>query len=278
DWDLPAAALPELTDARAKLVDALDKGARDRVPDIAATAQVAFDCWVEEAWENEDDAACKDAVHSLLPKLQPPAEKVADVVAPPSFVVYFDFDKAALTEESRKTLDDVAKAVVRFQPAAVRISGHTDTMGGPTYNQRLSQRRADTVAKALADMGVDAGRLQTEAHGKKKLAVTTANQVREQKNRRVEIVFEGVRMGALDAPAAPAAPVSSGSSVGSAPSGNAPAASLAGPVSPGAVVVPDDSASAPGTDGEATPLPAGTPVRQALLTETAGTDPPILAS
>lgn len=265
DWDLPAAALPMLAEARARLVDALDNGARDRVPDIAATAQATFDCWVEEAWENEDDNACRDAVQSLLPKLQPPPEPVAEA-PPPTFVVYFDFDKAALTPESRRTLDEVAKAVAQFKPAAVRVSGHTDTVGGPRYNDRLSKRRADVVAKALTEFGVPTASVRTESFGKTKPAVSTGNNVKELRNRRVEIVLEGVRLGALATPPVPVA--RAGAGVGSAAPDHASPILSAG-AGPAASAPPGVVPAAPCLDASAV---ATLPSRGSI--QPSGLDPP----
>src|SRR5215468_1537454 len=62
NWDLPLDKVPELTDARSRLIAALDGGARDTNPAVAARAQVKFDCWVEQQEENHQPdhiAACK---------------------------------------------------------------------------------------------------------------------------------------------------------------------------------------------------------------------------
>ena len=80
----------------------------------------------------------------------------------------FGFDKATLTDEARKVLDEqvVAKlndlASIRY----ININGHTDRIGTTQYNQRLSERRAEAVRTYLASKGVDPDRMETFGFGK----------------------------------------------------------------------------------------------------------------
>ena len=69
------------------------------------------------------------------------------------------------------------------------MSGHTDTVGKSAYNDKLSAKRADAVAAALAKLGVSS-KVDQKAFGFTKLAVPTKANVKEGKNRRVEIYFE----------------------------------------------------------------------------------------
>lgn len=193
-WDIPAAALPALTEAHARLVADLDHGARDRVPALAAKAQANFDCWVEEEWESDSDQTCKTIVLAALPQLAPPQAPAPVAAARPprvvkTFVVYFDYDKAGLDAAARKVLAEVAASQAVVKPLVISVAGFTDTMGGKSYNQNLSEHRAHAVAAALAGLGV-AARLDPVGFGKTHLAVKTRNHVREARNRRVEIHFE----------------------------------------------------------------------------------------
>lgn len=123
------------------------------------------------------------------PMVQAPPPVVAPVV-PETYIVFFDFDKYYLTSQAKETIQRAADAYKRGGSARVEISGHTDTRGKPTYNQRLSQRRAQQVKTYMAALGVPAGDIVTRAMGERELMVPTANNVREAKNRRAEIVLK----------------------------------------------------------------------------------------
>jgi outer membrane protein OmpA-like peptidoglycan-associated protein len=68
--------------------------------------------------------------------------------------ITFDFDKATLTPVGQQAALELAHAIGEQQPAKVVVVGHTDIRGGPEYNLRLSQERADAVAAFLRSNGV----------------------------------------------------------------------------------------------------------------------------
>lgn len=198
--DTPEHAMAELTAARQDLMAALVKGARESNPKMAAKAQASYDCWLQEQEEDfqpEDIEACKQnymiAMNALKPKPEPaPAPEPAPVPAmplPAPFVIYFDFDSAELDEMAQAVLNDVSSAYADFRGVVVNVVGHTDTSGADAYNVQLSQRRAENVSRALADMGVPLSIQSLEAYGEDRLKVPTDDGVRERLNRRVEISF-----------------------------------------------------------------------------------------
>jgi len=83
-------------------------------------------------------------------------------------------------------VDEVASAVASAA-SAISVVGHTDTVGSQGYNQGLSERRANAVANRLVSGGVDGGRITTAGRSWLEPAVDTGPNVREQRNRRVEI-------------------------------------------------------------------------------------------
>lgn len=107
------------------------------------------------------------------PKAAAPAPKV---VAPPpapapqkftlSADALFDFDKATLKPEGMKKLDELADALRGKQHDTIVATGHTDRIGSVRYNQRLSERRAETVKKYLAGKGLDVARINAIGKGK----------------------------------------------------------------------------------------------------------------
>jgi outer membrane immunogenic protein len=123
----------------------------------------------------------------------PPPPPVVGVVAPVPeapkvFIVYFDWDKDAITPEGAQVIQQAADAYKAGSPVQLQVTGYTDRSGSPGYNQRLSERRADNVAKALAALGVPKEQMAVTGKGENDNRVPTANGVREPQNRRVEIV------------------------------------------------------------------------------------------
>jgi OmpA-OmpF porin, OOP family len=123
------------------------------------------------------------------PVAAPPAPPPA-AVAPQQqmFIVFFEFDKSALTADGSKVVD-AAAAAYKSGKQNVAIAGYTDLAGTQQYNLALSKRRADTVKAALVRDGVPASAIDESWHGKENPRVPTANGVREPQNRRVEITM-----------------------------------------------------------------------------------------
>jgi outer membrane protein OmpA-like peptidoglycan-associated protein len=109
--------------------------------------------------------------------------------------VLFDFDKADLRGEARPSLDKVVAVLASYPKATATVEGHTDSKGNDTYNQKLSERRAESVRNWLAANGVDL-KMSTRGWGEKKpVAPNTKSDGKDdpegrQKNRRVEITVK----------------------------------------------------------------------------------------
>ena len=195
--NLPSDHIAELTEARSRLAAALDAGAADANPSKAAEAQVYFDCWMqeqEENWQPEDIARCRDAFFAAIDGLEPAAAPVpvASKPKPQSvrFVVYFDTDKYDIDTEDARILAEAKAAAEKLGTPIVKISGNTDTVGSTDYNQKLSEMRAQAVAKVLEAGNTPVRAMVTEAHGELKPALVTPDETEEQRNRRVEIILE----------------------------------------------------------------------------------------
>ena len=101
--------------------------------------------------------------------------------------VLFDFNSAALRPESRDALRQMAGVFQQYPNTTLQVEGFTDSIGTASYNQRLSVRRADSVADYLETLGVSGGRLQTLGFGESQPVSTNSTAAGRQQNRRVEI-------------------------------------------------------------------------------------------
>jgi OmpA-OmpF porin, OOP family len=111
-------------------------------------------------------------------------------VAPPSFMVFFDWDRSNLSDQALNTIRQAAAAFKSKGNARITATGHTDTSGPESYNMALSLRRANAVKDALVREGVPAQAISVIGRGEQGLLVQTGDGVREPQNRRVEIVVQ----------------------------------------------------------------------------------------
>lgn len=199
EWSVAGrTTLSEMASARNQLVVALEGGAKESKPELAAAAQASFDCWVEHeahGYKPTGVAACRERLMSLLAELHQP--QPAAVEAPPpvpapapppqEYVVHFAFNSAAIRPGEYEAIRAAAAAYLARRDGSVVVQGHTDTVGSDTYNLRLSQRRAEAVANALAQLGVSRAAIDMDWYGERLNAVPTGDGVRSEANRRVTI-------------------------------------------------------------------------------------------
>jgi outer membrane protein OmpA-like peptidoglycan-associated protein len=110
--------------------------------------------------------------------------------APPSFMVFFDWDRSNLSAQALNTIKQAANAFKAKGQARVTATGHADRSGPDQYNMALSLRRANAVKNALVREGVPATAIAVVGRGESMPLVQTADGVREPQNRRVEIVVQ----------------------------------------------------------------------------------------
>jgi OOP family OmpA-OmpF porin len=124
----------------------------------------------------------------------PPPPAPAPVAAPApaparSYLVFFDWDKATLTDRARQIIAEAAENSRHVQYTQIEVNGYTDTSGTPKYNMGLSIRRAQNVAAELVRDGVPRNAISIHGFGETHLLVPTGPGVREPQNRRVEIII-----------------------------------------------------------------------------------------
>ncbi len=222
DRQLRAADMGDLRTALARIRQAYDRGGRTIAPDLSATAQVSYDCWIEAAeGANPDHGAasyaarrqddvdrCKAEFEAAMSELEslayyrltefrkppsgmpapaPAAPQVA--AAPETFIVYFGWDSDAVDGSGDRVIDGAVAAADSLGIADFSITGHADRSGPDDYNLNLSLRRADNVKAGLIARGVKEGGISVAGRGEAEPAVATDDGVREPANRRVEIIL-----------------------------------------------------------------------------------------
>jgi outer membrane protein OmpA-like peptidoglycan-associated protein len=103
--------------------------------------------------------------------------------------ILFAVDSATLRPDLRADLQVIAANLRRNPDSMIRVVGHTDSTGALAYNQRLSERRAESVAAVLIENGVSGRRIITQGMGPNDPVASNATASGRAQNRRVEIVI-----------------------------------------------------------------------------------------
>jgi outer membrane protein OmpA-like peptidoglycan-associated protein len=102
--------------------------------------------------------------------------------------VLFDSGRAVLKSGAERSIDQIATFLSQHPERRVQIEGFTDSQGPDEYNRELSQSRADAVARAIIQRGVDAQRIRALGYGEEFPVASNADSGSRQLNRRVEII------------------------------------------------------------------------------------------
>lgn len=103
--------------------------------------------------------------------------------------ILFDVSQATLQEEAKYALAKLAGILLIMRDLNLRVEGHTDSTGSPSFNLRLSERRADAVFDFLADQGIETRRMKTAGYGMDRPIAENSTAAGRSRNRRVEIVI-----------------------------------------------------------------------------------------
>lgn len=118
--------------------------------------------------------------------------------------VSFDFNKYEIKPAFHDSLDKLAAVINKYDRTVVHVVGHTDSVGSDSYNQRLSEKRAESVVSYLLRKGVRYDRLHASGKGESEPRATNDTEAGRQLNRRVEIfikpIVEGSESKAHEAP------------------------------------------------------------------------------
>ncbi len=123
------------------------------------------------------------------PPPPPPPMAEAPKPIPQVYLVFFAFNRSEISPVAAQVLDHAIGDFQRTGSVAFDVKGYTDLAGTEKYNLKLSERRADAVKAYLLAHGVAASQIKTEWFGEADPRVPTAPGVRNQENRRAEIVL-----------------------------------------------------------------------------------------
>jgi OmpA-OmpF porin, OOP family len=125
------------------------------------------------------------------PPPPPPAPPPPPPPPPPpavsTFIVFFDFDRSELTPQAQQIITQAVTIARNSGAVRVVVTGHTDTVGSQTYNQALSERRAQSVENEMVRLGLNANDITTVGRSFGEPLVQTGPGVREPQNRRAVI-------------------------------------------------------------------------------------------
>jgi len=223
-WPLPADRQDAAQTAREEALAALRV---DSVAPVAAAgAQVGFDCWLyamSQEGEGEQALACENAMNSnlatvatalaawrvrqaelmaLVAEVERLAllEAVGEMLMEESwFTLLFATDSSALDTQASLVVSDIIRRLIQVTAARVYIAGNTDRVGAKEYNELLSLRRAESVAKALIARGVPADWIVMEAFGDSN-PISISRNPHDGLNRRVDVVVApaGIKPAAIE--------------------------------------------------------------------------------
>jgi OOP family OmpA-OmpF porin len=109
--------------------------------------------------------------------------------------VEFDTNKAVVKEKYYDEIKKVADFMKEFPNTTAAIGGHTDNIASAAYNQKLSEKRANSVRQYLIDkFGIDGSRITAAGYGLTKPIASNDTVEGRQQNRRVEAVMEAIRI------------------------------------------------------------------------------------
>ena len=110
--------------------------------------------------------------------------------------VTFDVNSDRIKPDFKNSLNKLSNVLSDYDKTVVHVIGHTDSTGAASYNQSLSERRAQAVKTYLASHHVSSERVRTEGRGENEPIASNATSDGRQMNRRVEIYLKPVKEGA----------------------------------------------------------------------------------
>jgi outer membrane protein OmpA-like peptidoglycan-associated protein len=157
-------------------------------PDPQATASAADDPLAPGSPELGDGPAAGPAVLRVVPgtELVPPGS-ASTGQAQHEYQLYFQLGSSDLDEGAMRVLHQLIGNALLIRPSRILVIGHADRSGSAALNEKLSRKRAQTVAARLEEAGIPLERIEIRALGEGGLAVPTGDGATDPDNRRVAV-------------------------------------------------------------------------------------------
>lgn len=117
------------------------------------------------------------------------ATTISEPVSNKSYSIQFETGSSRIKEASYPDLDEILSSAVVAENLNVGVSGHTDNVGNPESNQRLSEQRAEAVRQYLIDKGLSPRRIESAGYGEDRPIAENTTSAGKARNRRVEITL-----------------------------------------------------------------------------------------
>jgi outer membrane protein OmpA-like peptidoglycan-associated protein len=145
------------------------------------------------AWSKDGHTPdCDPAEAAEVAAVEPAAAPIALISISDKRNVMFEFDSDVLTPAAIQEMDAVVGRIGDLEDvSAIRIVGHTDSVGPEAYNQGLSERRAESVKRFLESRGINANLLSASGEGELNPVADNASAQGRAMNRRVDIAVSG---------------------------------------------------------------------------------------
>jgi len=197
-------SLVGLTGQNNSIAHELGKGNDSRVVDSSGhlISDNSGDCVMTGSWDKAldlVDCGAAPAQAAVAPEPAPAAEPApAPVVVEQKISLsagaLFDVNSDSLKSAGKQELSELAGGIKAMQKVQrVNITGHTDSSGAESYNQVLSERRANAVRNYLLEQGVSSTVISTSGMGESQPVASNSTREGRARNRRVEITIEGLQ-------------------------------------------------------------------------------------
>ena len=143
--------------------------------------------------ENLADVAAPETIPAKPSKISggraqtEPTPEFVKIATDSIFIIFFSQNSNDLTKESLNKLDQVYEILLKYPHAGIALNGYSDSIGSVSYNDMISEIRANAVKSYLVGKGVDPNRIKAIGHGSKKFLDSNDSPAGRQLNRRVEI-------------------------------------------------------------------------------------------
>jgi OOP family OmpA-OmpF porin len=157
------------------------------------TSEIWVEAYVKEHYGKEGnyfltvvEKQALDVNASLLPAED--MRKELEAKGHVALYINFDFNKADIKPDSQPIIEEIVKLLKTTPDLNLTVEGHTDNVGTPPYNNKLSEARARSVVAALVAHGIESGRLKAVGYGQNKPIADNGTDSGRAQNRRVELV------------------------------------------------------------------------------------------